>query len=377
MLNIVAVNSRKELNKFVKFNYKLYKNSPYAVPQLVIDEINTLTPGINPAFDFCEAQCFLCYRDGKIVGRIAAIINHKANERWKNRHGRFGFIDFIEDFEVAKLLIDTAEKWVRDRGMDCIEGPLGFTDLDQEGMLIEGFDQMGTMATIYNYPYYPQFMERMGFTKAADWVECKVFTPERAIERIERVAQIVLERTGTRILTIKNNKEIVSQGWGDQIFELTNTAFANLYGYSELTKRQIDYYVKQYLPMVRMEFLTIVVDKDNKLIAYGLGLPSLSKALQKARGKMLPFGFIHLLRALKTKKVEVVDFLLIAVHPQWQGRGINALIMKEFIHSMQVLGTIYAESNPELEINTEIGDQWSNFNIEYHKRRRAFIRQIK
>lgn len=377
MLKIVTATTPKELRKFAKFNIELYKGNPYAVPQLIVDEVNTLTPSKNPAFEFCEAQCFLCYKDDKIVGRIAAIINHKANQTWGTKHGRFGFIDFIEDFEVAQALIQTAEDWVKERGMTSLEGPLGFTDLDQEGMLIEGFDQLGTMATIYNYPYYPQFMERMGFTKAADWVEHKVHTPDVLQARIAKVAGIVEARTGVRQLQVKSNKELIAQGWGTQIFDLTNTAFAHLYGYSALSSAQKDYYVKQYLPMVRLELLTMVVDKDNKLIAYGLGLPSLSRALQKARGKMFPFGFIHLLRALKAKKSDIIDLMLIAIHPDWQGKGVNAVIMKYFIQNMIKMKCTYAESNPELESNSQIKDQWSDFTTENHKRRRAFIREIK
>lgn len=377
MLKIVPVATKKELRRFVKFNLDLYKGNPYAIPQLTTDEMNTLTPSKNPAFEFCEAQCFLCYKDDRIVGRIAAIINRKANKTWNKQCGRFGFIDFIDDFEVAELLIQTAESWVKERGMTSIEGPLGFTDLDHEGMLIEGFDQLGTMATIYNYPYYPQFMERMGFTKSADWVEHKIHTPDVVQERIIKVANIVERRTGVRLLTVKNNKELIEQGWGTKIFELTNTAFAHLYGYSALSQKQIDAYVKQYLPMVRLELLIMVVDKDNHLIAYGFGLPSLSRALQKARGKMFPFGFIHLLKALKAKKSEIIDLMLIAIHPQWQGKGVNAIIMKYFIQSMIDMGCVYSESNPELEDNNQIKDQWADFESVNHKRRRAFVRKIK
>lgn len=376
MIEIKAVNTKRELLKFIKFNIELYKSNKYAVPPLIIDELNTLSKDKNPAFDFCECQCFLCYRDGKIVGRIAAIINHKSNATWNKKYGRFGFFDFIEDIEVAQALIEAAEEWATERGMTAIEGPLGFTDMDNEGMLVEGFDQMGTMATIYNYPYYPKFMEQMGFTKEADWVECKVFTPKEVPPRVVKVAKIVEARTGVRVLKFKNNKEIIEQGWGKQLFEVTNAAFASLYGYSELSPRQIEMYTKQYLPLVRLEFLTMVVDKDNKLIAYGLGLPSLSKAMKKARGKMFPFGLFYLLKALKSKKLEIIDFMLIAVRPEWQGRGVNSLVMRGICASMIDTGVVYAESNPELEVNTQVGAQWDNFTVQYHKRRRAYIRPI-
>lgn len=377
MLEIKAVHTRAELITFIKFNIALYKNSPYAIPPLIADDLNTLSKSKNPAFEFCDSQYFLCYRDGEIVGRIAAIINHKANQTWNKRNGRFGFIDFIEDFEVAKALIQAAQQWVQERGMDTIEGPLGFTDMDPEGMLIEGFDQLGTMSTIYNYPYYPQYMERMGFTKAADWVEAKIFMPDRLPDRIARVSELVESRSGIKVLRFKNARQIIKQGRAHDLFSLVNTAFAPLYGYSALSQRQIGAYIKQYIPLVRLELLTMITDRDDKLIAFGLGLPSLSRVMQKSKGKLFPTGLIHLLGALRAKKVEVVDFMLIAIAPQWQGRGVNAVIMKEFIEQMRKLGTIYAESNPELELNTQIYDQWSDFTVEYHKRRRAFIREIK
>lgn len=377
MLEIKPVNSKRELKRFIKFSIELYNGNQYAVPPLIADDLNTLSKETNPAFDFCEAQYFLCYRQGKPVGRIAAIINHRSNEIWQKKHGRFGFIDFVEDFEVAKALIQAAEEWLAARGMTAIEGPLGFTDFDREGMLVEGFDQLGTMATLYNHSYYPRYMERMGFVKEADWIECKIYTPKEIPERIANVAKIVCERTGINIIRVKSNRQIIEQGWGDDLFKLTNLSFASLFGYSELSQKQIDTYVKQYLPMVRLEYLTLITDSNNKLIAYGMGLPSLSRALQKARGKLFPTGFFHLYRALKAKKHPIIDFMLIAIHPQWQGRGVNAVIMEEFLREMIKAGVVYAESNPELEVNTQIGDQWSkNFNVEYHKRRRAYIRKI-
>lgn len=376
MIEVKPTGSKRDLRRFAQFNIDLYRESPYAVPELINDEVKLFLPEKNPAFEFCEAQCFLCYKDGKVVGRVAAIINHRANETWGTKHGRFGYIDFIEDFEVARALIDAATEWVKERGMNEIEGPLGFTDFDKEGMLIHGFDQLGTCASIYNYPYYGEYMERMGFCKAADWIEHKLFVPEVMPEKIEKIAKIVEGRQPIHYVNVKNNKQLINDGWGKQIFELTNRAFAKLYGFSELSPRQQDAYIAQYLPMVRLEYLIMIADENDKLIAYGLGMPSLSRAYQKARGRMFPFGFIHLLKALKAKRFEIVDLMLVAVDPSWQGKGINALIMNKFLENVQKAGCVYAESNPELDSNTQINEQWQYFNTETHKRRRVFIKKI-
>lgn len=376
MLKIVPVVSRAQLKKFLVFSIDLYKGNPYYVPSLVADDIKLFQAKHNPAFGFCESQCFLCYRDNRIVGRIAAIINHKANNAWGKLNGRFGFVDFIEDFEVAKLLIQTAENWVRERGMTSLEGPLGFTDFDPEGMLIEGFDQLGTMSTIYNFPYYPQYMERLGYKKEADWVEFKITIPGAIPDRVEKLSQIVARRSSLRVLRLTKPSQVIKGGWGEKIFELTNIAFSELFGYSALSPEQMKSYVMQYIPMVRMELLTMIVDKDDNLVAYGLGLPSLSRALQKSRGRMWPFGFIHLLSALKSKRAEICDLMLIAIHPDYQGKGVNAMIMSEFIPGLIKFQAKYAESNQELETNGRIHEQWDSFEHVQHKRRRAFIKSL-
>jgi hypothetical protein len=375
-VTIRPVNSKSELKQFVKFRIDLYKENPYAIPPLYMDDMGTLDPKKNPAFEFCEAQCFLAYRDGKIVGRIAALINHKANETWKEKNGRFGFIDFIDDEEVSSALLKAAEDWVKAKGMNHLHGPLGFTDFDQEGMLVEGFDQLGTMATIYNYPYYPQHIEKLGYRKDADWVEFKIYIPDSIPDKHKRISEIVMKKYNLRILKHTSPKKLIKEGYGSKLFELVNNSYSHLYGFTPLSSKQIDYYIKMYLSMLKLEFLTLIVDENDDLIAFGVAMPSLSKALQKAQGKLFPFGFIHILKALKVKN-PIVDLLLIAVRPDYQSKGVNALMFYDLIPHFKNAGVVYAESNPELVENEKVQSQWEYFKFEQHKRRRAFIKDLK
>ncbi|MGL5894664.1 MAG: GNAT family N-acetyltransferase [Bacteroidales bacterium] len=375
MITIKALSSNKELRAFVQFKIDLYADNPYAVPPLFTDELNTLTPTKNPASEFCSSQCFLAFKDGEIVGRICAIINERSNEAMNKKQVRFGFIDFIDDREVSKALINAVEEWGRERGMDTIHGPLGFTDMDQEGMLIEGFDQLGTMATLYNHPYYPQHIEEMGFTKDVDWKEFKIYIPDSVPEKYSRVAEIVKRKYNLRVLKFTSASQVVKQGWGKKLFELVNASYKDLYGFTSLTKRQIDHYIKMYVPILRMDMLTLIVDEHDELICFGVALPSLSKALQKSKGKLFPFGFIHFLKALKGKP-EVVDLMLLAARPDYQNKGVTALLFADLIESFKAAGTIYAESNPELESNERVQAQWDAFHTEHHKVRRAYSKSI-
>lgn len=377
MIRVIPIHTPKELKRFVYFKTDLYKNSPYAVPALVADELATLNQAKNPASEFCDFQCFLAYdQKGAIVGRIAAIINHRANETWGKKSGRFGFFDFVEDFQVAQALIQTAESWVVERGMNQIHGPLGFTDMDEEGMLVEGFEEEGTMATLYNYPYYVDFIERLGYAKDVDWVEFRLDVPYPTPERVVKFAKIVAEKSDLHVIRCKNGGQLIKLGWGTKIFELINIAYKDLYGFSEMTQRQIDHYVRMYLPMVRMELIALVADKEDNLVAFGISLPSLSKALQKSRGKLFPFGWFYMLRDLKRKRVDVIDLMLIAVDPQYQNKGVTAIVMNEMIAGMQQTGAKWSESNPELESNDAMQNQWSMFERRQHKRRRAYIKHL-
>ncbi len=375
-LEIKKVTTKRELKQFIRFNYELYKDNPYSVPDLYEDMLSTFSPDKNPAFEFCEADYFLAYREGRIVGRVAAIINNRANETWKKKAVRFGWIDFIDDEEVSRALIDAVMEWGKERGMNEIEGPLGFTDMDAEGMLVEGFEELSTMATIYNHPYYPQHMERMGFVKAADWVERKIYIPDAIPEKHLRIAKIVSEKYGLHVRKLRNKSDAKKNNTARRIFELINEAFAPLYGYSKMTNAQIDQYVNTFIPILDLRMVTIVEDNDGNIIAAGISMPSMSRALQRARGKLFPFGWWHLLKALKWKRDEMLDLLLIAVRPDFQGKGANALIFTDLIPVYQQLGFRYAESNVELELNNKVQSQWQYFENEQHKRRRCFTKPI-
>lgn len=375
-VEIKKVTTKSELKRFIRFNYEFYKDNPYSVPDLYDDMLNTFSPKKNAAFEFCEADYFLALRDGKIVGRVAAIINRRANEKWNRKTVRFGWIDFIDDMEVSTALIDTVKQWGKERGMTEIEGPLGFTDMDAEGMLVEGFDQLSTMATIYNYPYYPQHMERLGLSKSADWVEMKIYVPDAIPEKHRRISEIIAKRYNLHIRKLNSKKEVRQSGVAHDIFRLINDAYTPLFGYSRMTERQIDQYVKMYVPVLDLRMVSIVENEQNEIVAVGISMASLSRALQKAKGRLLPFGWYHLLKALMWKRPKVLDLLLVAVRPDYQGKGVNALLFTDLIPVYKELGFEYAESNPELEMNEKVQNQWQYFKTEQHKRRRCFKADI-
>ena len=374
-ITIKKVSTKRELKKFIRFNYRMYKGNPYSVPDLYDDMLNTFNKKKNAAFEFCEADYFLAYRDDKIVGRVAAIINNQANKKWECKNVRFGWIDFIDDPEVSSALIKAVEDWGKERGMTHIAGPLGFTDFDAEGMLIEGFDQLSTMATIYNYPYYPKHMERMGFEKRADWVEFQMTVPDAIPEKHQRIAEIVKKKYGLHVEKYTNRKKVVREV-GRPFFDLINEAYAELFEFTKLTDRQIDYYVKIYLRLLRLDLLSVIKDSNNEVIGVGVALPSLSRALQKSHGRMLPFGWWHLMRAMYFNVTDTVDLLLVAIKPEYQSKGVNALLFTDLIPYFQKYGFKYAESNPELELNTKVQSQWQYFETRQHKRRRAFGKKI-
>jgi hypothetical protein len=369
------VSGRKEMKRFVQFRIDLYRDCPFAIPPLLLDELTTLDPRKNPAFEFSEMQCFMASDGDRPVGRICAMINHRANEVWHTRSARFGFVDFVDDEAVSSALFGAAEAWARSKSMHSIHGPLGFTDLDQEGMLIQGFDQLGTMATIYNHPYYPVLTERAGYAPDADWVEYRIRIPDAVPERIRRVARLVTRKYKLRVLKYAKGSRFIKDGYGQKLFELVNDSYAGLYGYTPLTQAQIDFYLKMYVPMLNLDYLSLVVDESGDLIAMGVAMPSLSMALRKAQGRLLPFGFLHLLKALKLKN-PVVDFLLIAVRRDYQNKGVNALIFDDGVPYLIRAGVKYAESNPELLDNRKVQSQWDEFEHVNHKRRRVYRKEL-
>ena len=379
---IKPVETKKELKKFIRFNYELYKDNEYAVPDFLEDTLDTFNPKKNAAYEFCESQLFLAYRDGEIVGRVAAIINHRANETWKTQNVRFGWIDFIDDIEVSRALLDAVGEWGKKRGMDHIVGPLGFTDMDPEGMLVEGFDQLSTMSTIYNYPYYPEHMDRLGMEKEVGWVERKVTVPtpdhHAQDEKFFRIAEIVKKRLNLKVTKFKSYKDIKDGNYIERIFEVINRSYAPLYGYSQLTKRQIYAYADSYLPFIDMRLLTVVENEQGDVVAIGICMGSLSRALQKAKGKLFPFGWWHLLRALKCKshRSEYLDMLLVGVVPEYQGKGVNALLFADLIPIGMEMGFKWGETHLQLEDNNKSQDQWAYLDCEIHKRRKCYIKAL-
>lgn len=375
MVEIREVKAEKgALKRFTQFQIDLYDGNNYFVPPLVSDDVDTLLPSKNPAFDFCEAAYFMAYRDGKPAGRIAGIINHTVNQKEKEENVRFGFIDFIDDKEVSGALLKAVEDWGRKKGMKKIVGPLGFTDLDHEGMLVEGFDELGTMATIYNYPYYPEHLEHHGYKKETDWVEYVMTVPEGIPEKHNRIADLVKRRLGLKVKKFASRKAIKNE-YGRALFHLINESYDKLYGYSPLTERQIDYYIDLYLNMLDLDLVTLIVDKDEKLVGVGISMPSMSRALQKSKGKLLPLGWYHLLKGLKGKN-DRVDLMLVGIKPEYQNKGVNALLFQDLIPQYIKRGYKYAESNPELDSNSKVQDQWDYFERRQHRRRRAFAKKI-
>lgn len=366
--------TKANLRKFTRFQIDLYRGNPYYVPPLISDDVATLSPDKNPAFDFCEAVYFMAFRDGKPVGRIAGIINKRVNERHKKETARFGFIDFIDDPEVSEALLSAVEDWSRKKGMKRLIGPLGFTDLDHEGMLIEGFQELGTMATIYNHAYYAEHLERLGYKKDSDWVEFLIEVPDGIPEKMSRIAEIVKKKYGLKVLKYKSRSRVKNE-YGRALFHLINDAYDGLYEYSHLSERQIDYYIDIYLGLLNLDLVTLIVDREGHLVGVGISMPSMSRALQKSHGKMLPFGWFHLLKGLKGKN-DIVDLLLVAIKPEYQNKGVNALLFTDLIPAYRKYGFRQAESNPEMETNSKVQNQWDYFNHRQHRRRRSFYKNL-
>ena len=366
--------TRRELNGYVKFGIDLYEGNDCYVPPLVFDEVETLMPQKNPAFEFCRAQSFMAYRDGKAAGRITAIINDKVNERTGRLQARFGFVDFVDDPVVVDALFNAAEQWSREQGMAEIIGPMGFSDMDHEGMLVEGFDELGTMATIYNYPYYPGHLVRMGYVKDADWVEFRMTVPDSVPDKMARIAEIVKKKYNLRVLKYTSGKKIKAD-YGQELFSLINEAYDRLYGYSPLSPKQIDYYIDMYLGILKLEYVPVIVDEAGKLVGVVITMPARARALQKSRGWLFPTGWFHLLRALYGRN-DTVDLMLVAVAPEYQNKGVNALLFADLIPVYIKNGVKYAESNLELEDNANVQAQWQYFEHRQHRRRRAYRKQL-
>jgi GNAT superfamily N-acetyltransferase len=372
-VTILEVTTAKELKKFIWFGISLYKDCPFAAPPLMLDDLLNLKKGKNPALEFCEVVYYLAYKDGHLAGRIAGIINPVANATWGHTTARFGWVDFIDDVEVVDALFNAVEDWAGTKGMNKLEGPMGFTDFDKEGALIEGFDQLATLATIYNYPYYIQHYERKGFIKAADWHEYRIKVPEVFPERYMRIAGVVEAKYKLKTVNARSKKDLISK-YGNKIFDLLNESYRNLYGYTKLNDDQIAFYVKLYFSFFRIDTVVVVVNEKDEVVALGIGMPSFTKALQRAKGRLLPFGWWHMLKSLYVN--DTIDLYLMAVRPDYQGKGVNSMVFARMMPVAAKNGYKFSESNPELESNTRMSSHWDSFEFQQHKKRRVFIKEI-
>lgn len=369
---IKEVTTKKELKKFINFTNKLYKDNPYYVPPLFSDEMGMIDPKVNLNLKYSDCITLLAYKDNEVVGRVRGIINHKYNKKENFKHVRFHDFDAIDDFEVTKALMDYVSNWGKENGMTELNGPIGFNDLDKQGALIEGFDKDGMFITYYNFPYYKDHFEQYGLVKDCDWVEYQVQIPKEVNPRIERITNRILSRSNFKFKEFKNKREL--KPFLYEIFDMYNRAFAPLHGVVELTQEQIDQYVKMYLPFLNLDYLAVIVDGEDKVVGFGFLMPSLSEAMKKSKGRLFPFGFIPILKALK--KSDVLDMYLVAVEPEYQRLGLNSLLMQKITNSAIRNGVKYAETGPELEDNMQINSFWDNYDAEIVRRRRCFIKEL-
>lgn len=378
MIHIEKVTNRKGLLKFIQFRYDLYKDDPNDVPYLFFDEVNNLDKRKNASFEQCEADYFIAYKDGKAVGRVAAIINFDANKRWDKKVVRYGWFDFIDDIEVSTALLKTVEDWGRERGMTKMTGPMGFADTDREGMLIEGFEEYGTMYASYNYPYYPKHMEQLGFQKDNDYVQCRVKVPEKVPEKFAKLAQMVEKRYNLHVHKLTRN-ELMKQGYGRKVFKMLNTTYNNLYGFAPLTDNKVDQLVEQYIRIADMNLISVIMDgnENDKMVGFGITFPSLTYAMRKSHnGRLLPLTWWRLLDAIKWHHADTVDMLLIGVLPEYRSKGANALIFNDLIRQYQAYGFKWAEAMPQMETNEHMLGQWQYLEADYHRRLRCFSKML-
>lgn len=374
-VTIEEVTTKAQLRRFMNYPNELYRDNPYFIPSFYGDDLADWNPAKNPAFAYCEAKAFLAYRDGEIVGRIGAILSHKANEKFGTHRMRFSQLDFIDDESVSSALFAAVENWAREKGCTEVHGPLGFTDLDREGMLVEGFDRRSLFITNYNHPYYPEHLERLGYHKDVDWIEYRITAPTAGsadAERLHRLSQHILDRKHLHVAQLHHKTEY--RPYVRQIFELVNEAYAPLYGVVELSDAQINKYANKFIPLVNPEFACFVMDEAEKMVAFGVSLPDPSVALQSCRGKLFPFGWYDVLHDMKHSDTLVM--LLIAVRPDLQNAGINAVILDHVCQSCIRHDIRFAETGPMLETNEKVLAQWRKLEKEQHKRRRCFLKEL-
>ena len=374
-LEIREITTRKELKQFIEFTNTLYRECEYYCPPLFFDEMNCFDKEKNPALEVCDYKLWMAYRDGKAVGRIAGVVNYKANEKWGYKNARFGWFDFIDDLEVSKALLDKVAAWGKEKGMTAITGPVGFTDFDHQGLLLEGYDYLAPMASLYNFPYYVKHFDAYGLTKDADWIEIQVYPPTCCPERLNRIAEIVKERSKVRVDKVKNARELVRK-YGIEYMDVIDIAYQKLYNFQPMTIKQKNYYKDMYFPILNFDFVTLVVNDKDEVVGVGVGMPDISEPLRKCGGHLFPFGWYHVLKALKAKQMDAFNFLLIAVRPDYQDKGINALFFQDQIPYINKYKIKRLETTAILETNTKNIANFTQFDHKMHKRRRAYIKQI-
>jgi len=372
-IKVKQVLNSSDLELFIKFPMELYKGNPYYVPPLINEEKSIWMKEENPALQYSEAAQFLAYKGENIVGRIAVMINHKEEKELGIRKVRFGWLDFIDDIEVSKSLINTAIEYAKSKGISKIEGPMGFTNLDKAGMLTKGFDKLATMIGIYNFDYYPKHMEQLGLVKEKEWVEFEINFPDTLPDKVEKFSRLIAEKYELELVKFKAKKDILPLV--DSMFKLLDDTYKNLSTYTPITEEQIKHYKEKYFKFIDKDYIVCIKDKSGSLISFAITMPSYSKALQKAKGKLFPFGWWHLLNA--GKKNDRANFYLIGIHPQYQKRGVTAIIFKEIYETFKKKGVKFLETNPELEENASIQALWQDYNPINHKRRRTYSLEIK
>ncbi|MEE0922806.1 MAG: N-acetyltransferase [Paludibacteraceae bacterium] len=374
-LEIREITTRKELKQFIEFTNTLYRECEYYCPPLFFDEMNCFDKEKNPALEVCDYKLWMAYRDGKAVGRIAGVVNYKANEKWGYKNARFGWFDFIDDLEVSKALLDKVAEWGKEKGMTAINGPVGFTDFDHQGLLLEGYEYLAPMASLYNFPYYVKHFDAYGLTKDADWIEIQVYPPTCCPERLNRIAEIVKERSKVRVDKVKNARELVRK-YGIEYMDVIDVAYQKLYNFQPMTIKQKNYYKDMYFPILNFDFVTLVVNDKDEVVGVGVGMPDISEPLRKCGGHLFPFGWYHVLKALKAKEMDAFNFLLIAVRPDYQDKGINSLFFQDQIPYINKYKIKRLETTAILETNTKNIANFTQFDHKMHKRRRAYIKQI-
>ena len=374
MVEIRQVKTRSELRKFVNYPNVLYRDVPQFIPAFYGDDLDDWNPKKNPAFSYCEAKCWLALRDGKVVGRIGAILSRRANEKWGLNRMRFTQVDFIDDFEVSSALFEAVEQFAREKGCTEVHGPLGFTDLDREGMLVEGFDRRGMFITYYNHPYYNDHLRRLGYEKDVDWVEMLVEVPydEHTITRMDKLSERVMRYSNLHIAEVKSRKDY--KPLVEKVFELINSAYSGLYGTVPLDERQIKRYAKKFVPLINPDLACFVLDEHDSLVGFGVSAPSMALAMKKSNGRLLPFGFVRVLRALKVN--DTLDLFLVAVIPEYQNKAVNAIMLNHVLKGCLKMGIRRAETGPQLETNHKVQSQWNFFKTEQHKRRRCYVKAL-